>query len=464
MCIRTGQICPGLPEGPLFVDMTGIARYGMQKRKSKQSTESTNLTTQTWMCPDNTTIHRISQRATVTEAFYERFLTYFTFEGEGKDIRNRLTWLYHLPLLSTDGTNAALVLAVEATATAYCAVESADLALRRYSWSLYGEALQTHGRFVSRSRSKDEVTVHMVSTSVLFSFFEAMQATNADAYRSHIYGAAKMLEVTGPGQCTQGVLCQIYYHLRTQMTFIHLTGNGNQTPVEVRRILYGTLEYKKLPMFQRLMSHVSTLSEMYVASSFGATQQSLDLATYIKVESEVDSLWHEYADPTANIGPQPLWKEAPTGTVQFRDAFTALTIAYFSSARILLGIIARRLATPLLDLTDHYTTILQASQFLQTYTIGCAYMRMATPLLLVALHSPRPSQQRRATGCFERWIRKSMTVISALALESIYQQRASEKQLSVLVLETYGTISSNFDSNSTLTFDTSTSTVGIAVD
>jgi hypothetical protein len=209
-CIRTGQLCPGLPDGdgPFFVDMTGIAKHGMRKRKPKQSAKSMESMTPTWLRPDDVTILRISQRAVVTEAFYERFLTHFTSEGEGKDIRNRRTWLHHLPVLSTDGTNEALVSALQAVISAYCAVESADPALTRHSWNLYGEAFRMHSRFVSRSRSKYEVTVHMVSTSVLFRFFEAMQATNADAYRSHVYGAAKMLEVTVPGQCTQGeVFC-----------------------------------------------------------------------------------------------------------------------------------------------------------------------------------------------------------------------------------------------------------------
>jgi hypothetical protein len=239
------------------------------------------------------------------------------------------------------------------------------------------------------------------------------------------------------------------------MTFVHLTGGGKETPVEVRRILYGTLEYRSLPMFQRLMSHVSTLSEMYVASSVDETQQTLDLTTYMIVKAEVESLWHEYADA------QLSWQEVSTGTVQFRDAFTALTTAYFSSARILLYATALQLVASFLDLTDHHATILHASQFLQTYTIGCAYMRMATPLLLVALHSPRPSQRRQATDCFDSWIKKSMTGISALALEAIYRHRASEKLL--LALAHDHTMSSSLDSVGPPTFGTST-TVGFAVD
>ena len=210
MCIRTGRECPGLPDGPLFIDMTSIAKHGMRKRKTKQLSQSSGSLAKGWMRRGDVLPYRISQRAAVTEGFYARFLSYFTSEGEGKDIRNRRTWWHSLPFLTTDGTNEALVLAVQATASAYCAVESGNVALAQHSWKLYGEALRMHGLFVSRPQTKHEVTVHMVSTSVLFSFFEAMQSTNAEAYRSHIYGAVQMLEVTKPKQCSEGTLCQIY--------------------------------------------------------------------------------------------------------------------------------------------------------------------------------------------------------------------------------------------------------------
>jgi hypothetical protein len=180
------------------------------------------------------------------------------------------------------------------------------------------------------------------------------------------------------------------------------------------------------------MSHVSTLAETYVARKDCETQQPLDLSTYINVNTEVEALWQDYVDAATRVKTQVSWQDDLTGEVQFRDAFTALTMAYFSSARVLLSIVAPQLAASFLDPTDHCATILQASQYLQTYTIGCAYLRMATPLLLVALHSPELSQRRQATDCFERWIKKSMTGISALALESIHQHRASEKKLSIL--------------------------------
>ena len=210
MCIRTGHDCPGLPGGPVFVDMTNIAKHGMRKRRSRLTSKSGESSTLSWMRSDQVLSYQISQRAVVTEAFYAHFMAHFTSEGERKDIRNRRTWLHSLPVLTTDGTNEALTTAAQATASAYCAVESGNMALIQYSWKMYGEALRAHTRFVSRPHTKQEITVHMVSTSVLFSLFEAMQSTNAAAYCSHVFGAVRMLELTTPKQCSQGALCQIF--------------------------------------------------------------------------------------------------------------------------------------------------------------------------------------------------------------------------------------------------------------
>ena len=425
MCIRTGRKCPGLSDGLLFVDMTNTAKHGMRKRKSDPLHAMTGLLTHDFVHPNNLPIHHISHRAAVTEAFYERFLACFTSDGEARDIHNRKTWLSSLPVLSADGTNEALSLAVQAIAYAYCAADAAHVALKQHSLKLYGQALRKHSRLISRPRSKHEVTVHMVSTSVLFSLFEAMQATTADAYRSHIYGAAKLLEVTKPKQCSHGVLCQIFYHLRTQLLLIHLTGYGKETPVEAQRILYDTLEYVRLPVFQRLMGCMAMLAEVYFAHQHGMAGQNINHVTFMTIKTNVELLWHEYAEEAALADTFLFWEDA-LGTMHFRDAFTALTVAYFSAACILLHVTAPQPATPSINMADGCTTILQASRYLHTHTIGCAYIRMAVPLLLVALHCPRLSQQRQATACFEHWINQPMSGISALALESIYRHRASE--------------------------------------
>jgi hypothetical protein len=413
--MRFGRRCPGLASGPVIVDMTNNARHGMQKRRKKSVAITKHQ--EVFIVWPQENINQISQQAMITEAFYARFLSYWTSEGDGKDIRNKTTWLHRLPYYSTDGTNDALTLAVQATASSYCAVETQNPALTRHAWDLYGRAMRTHSQFLARSRTaKYDVTIHMISTTVLFSLFEAMQATSAEAYRSHVYGAAKMFEVTSPNQCAQGTLCQIFFHIRTQMALVQLTSGGKAMPIDIRRILCDALEYEELPLFQRLTNHLTTLADVY-NDSIGGGKGVIDVVEYRDVKSAIDTLWQEYTS-TAE-GPLS-WTEASTSSTQYRDAFTALTLSYFSAVRILLGVVApgpHQTFTP--GITDDYTDILQAARYLETCRNGCAYMRMAAPLLLVALHGPEDRQRRIATGCFEGWRTGSMRGISELALETI---------------------------------------------
>lgn len=429
MCERFGSECHGLDDGPVFVDMTKKARHGMQKRRRKPAPDVKAVSSHQALPPQAYFDH-ISQQATVAEAFYGRFLSYFTSEGDGKDIRNKNSWLHRLPQLSLDGSNDALTIAVQATAFSYCAIETDNPSLTRHAWDLYGQAIQIHGRFLARSRSTaNAVTLHMISTSVLFSFFEAMQATNADAYRLHVYGAAKMFEVTDPRQCSEGVLCQLFFHIRTQLAFVQLTSNGKRTTVDVKKILHDALDYEELPIFQRLTTHFTKLADTFSGAATSLREkdeaQLMTDEEYEAVEKEIDSLWDEYNETASANHEILMWHDPSTNTTQFRDAFTALVIAYFSATRVLLAITATQFDVPYEALKDHCRSILQASLYMQTCSIGCAYMRMAAPLLLVALHAPEMKQRRIAIGCFESWERGSMRGISELALDTV-QRRSHE--------------------------------------
>lgn len=366
----------------------------------------------------------MSDQSVVTEAFYARFLSYFTSEGDGKDIRNRVSWLHRLPQLSVDGTNEALTLAVQATASSYCAVQTSNPALARHARDLYGRAIQTQGRFLARSRTgKVAVTVHMISTSVLFSFFEAIQATNADAYRAHIYGAAKMFEVTHPNQCTEGVLCQIFFHIRTQMAFVQLTSHGKETPVDVKKILYDALIYEELPIFQRLVTHFTILASMYSGVDGHDKQPRLEEAKAMSISTAIEELWSEYELTAALDNEQLTWHNTITNTAHYRDAFTALVCSYFSATRILLSTLSPIPATPESDTAKLHQSILDVANYLQTHVIGCAYMRIAGPLLLVALHAPRTKQRKKAFEYFQSWEYTGLRGITTLIIDCMYRHR-----------------------------------------
>lgn len=119
------KICPGPLEGPLIVDMTANAKNGMKRGRKTHSTPM--------LCANSIQAHHLDIDPLVstatTIAFSESFLNHFTSEGESKDIRNQLTWLQRLPDLGTDKSDKALVLALEATATAYGAIMSSNTAM-----------------------------------------------------------------------------------------------------------------------------------------------------------------------------------------------------------------------------------------------------------------------------------------------------------------------------------------------
>lgn len=422
MCLRFGRKCPGVDNGPLIVDMTEQAHCGPRRRKKEPSVKWSAPETVVW--PHQTHISRISQQGVVTQAFYSRFLLYFTSEGDRKDIRNKSSWLHRLPWLSVDGTNDALTLAVQATASSYCASETHDPALYRHARNLYGQAIRQHGRLLARVKAAAHaVTLHMISTSVLFSIFEAMQATNAQAYCLHIVGAAKMFEVTDPRQCAEGVLCQLFFHLRTQMAFIQLISSEQRTDIDVRKILHDSLDYEELPIFQRLTTQFTLLAAVYKSMTQGiewdpTTGSQLTPGEHKAFRTEIDALWQE-----CNERGEATWYDEGTQARVFRDVFTALMVAYFSATRVLLALTAPTFASPSTDYVDHFQLILDAARYMQTRQIGCAYMRIAAPLLLVALHAPHVEQRNAAVANFEAWETSTMRGMSELALEAIERRR-----------------------------------------
>ncbi|KAF2689825.1 hypothetical protein K458DRAFT_273559, partial [Lentithecium fluviatile CBS 122367] len=363
---------------------------------------------------------QISHRYPLNEVFYSTFLSYFTATGEGEDIQNKQTWLHKLPAFSTDGTNRALEIAVQATASAFSGVKTKNVALLQDACNLYGKALHMHSHLL---RLKRDITVHMVSTSVLLSFFEAMHATTASAYCEHINGAAKMIELAGPGQCTQGVLCQVYFHIRTQLAFVYLTSKKHQSNNSAEKVLRNSLSYTKLPIMQRLLSLFSRLSEVYVRLEDGEEQdmgqQIDDSIVVMEVQSAVDALEEEYKAAAEEKGERLSWKTS-TGTIEYRNPYTAVCIAYIAATRLLLSTLAARLPVTYLGPTDFFHVILNATAYLCTVKIGCAFMRMSSPLYLVAIHASMVDQRMKALAVFEEWKVSGLGGISALALESIY--------------------------------------------
>ena len=386
------------------MDMTADAEHGMKKRRMPTYVRPSEIQD---MRADY--IQKAPVQAVIVKAFYANFMTHFTLRGEGQDIGNELTWLQRLSDLATSDSNGALVLALEATATAYGAIMSSQAALSKRARDLYGTALHLHHGLLQHYGSKKNITIHMVSTSVLLSFFEAMQATTADAYCAHIYGAAKLLELTGPGECGRGVLCQLYYHVRTQVLFIELASDHRNAPrISDKKILYDTLLYERLPLFHKLMYCITALGES------GDVTYETNCAS---IKAQVEQLWIEFVNDHHFIS-----QDRSTHCSLFRDAFTALTMAFFTSVHILLAVRGSGSTMDMESSKQHCQLILHAAMYLDTDHNAIAFMRMAMPLLLVALHSEQQVFRSGATGRFAVWSERSMKGISALALDAIFRK------------------------------------------
>lgn len=433
MCIKYGRTCPGPGNGLIIVDMT--PKSSRPKKKKKAERDATKMTFE-GLPPElvSTMTVQISQRHVMNQVFYENFLAYFTVTGEAGDIKNRQTWLHRLPAFAADGSNHALDLAVQATASAFNFAKTKHLPLMQDACQLYGRALNQHSHIL---RLKKRVTVHTVSTSVLLGIFEAMNATTASAYRQHISGAAELVKLAGPEECWMGVMCQLFFNIRIQMAFVYLTTRQeDRSSVCAEKVLRETLMYRDLPIFQRLISHIVRLTALYLQLEDSENEHMpdlLDLNEYTSIRADVDDLWHEYSLAAEEQGQSLYWINEAGGT-EYRDAYTALCIAYFASARALFGIVAPHLAASYLDVTDHYQQMLDIAVYLATFKVGCAFMRMATPLYLVAMHAKRKEQKDIAVDIFEAWRVVGLGGISVLALESIYRRRGIRRKDIVLSL------------------------------
>lgn len=216
MCVRNGKVCPGPVDGPLIIDMTSqtVKRTNAGK-KARPARKDTGKTSKAIVTKPVLSVASIAQPSTVNalqEAFFAKFVVYFASD---KDLQNKMTWLHVLPSWTADGSNPALTLAVRATSLAHTAATYHDLPLLQEACTMYGKALQSHQVVLASNQNK--ITPRMVSTSIMLSMFEAMLSTNGDAYREHIYGAAKMFDIAIPLDCSDGVMCQLFFHIRTQM-------------------------------------------------------------------------------------------------------------------------------------------------------------------------------------------------------------------------------------------------------
>lgn len=198
-CQRAGRDCPGPQEGPIIVEMTKVARARKKKANINLPAMQLNASPALGLA--------------ATEAYYGHFLAFFLSTSEGK-IWER-SWMCELPVLASRPDADALRLALQATSAAFCAIRADDIALLRAARDAYGEALTAHRKALMRIGSTSDL--RCICTSLLLSFFEAMDNTSPHAYREHSTAAAMLLSRAGPDECSHGIMNQLFHNVRAQM-------------------------------------------------------------------------------------------------------------------------------------------------------------------------------------------------------------------------------------------------------
>lgn len=100
----------------------------------------------------------------------------------------------------------------------------------------------------------------------------------------------------------------------------------------------------------------------------------------------------------------------------YTNAHQANSVATYSLARLIVLLLLDRQTPSYFTLTkpmdneDNEETMMQASAsiisaatYLSTFDIGCAYLRIITPLQIVAQHSPSPAQRDCAVYILQQW-------------------------------------------------------------
>ncbi|OCL13775.1 hypothetical protein AOQ84DRAFT_412117 [Glonium stellatum] len=134
----------------------------------------------------------------------------------------------------------------------------------------------------------------MIYTSTMLSLFEAMRATTTDAYREHIQGTSRMIELVEHDVYSTTLFNQICVHVPRQMSVI--LSLITQTPLStfLRRRSIKALS-RDYPIFQRLMAQIAGLTELYSNQSNHRLEESdVDTERYHIITTNLVCLWDEY--------------------------------------------------------------------------------------------------------------------------------------------------------------------------
>lgn len=187
------------------------------KRNYQPSRKSSRRTTQPTASQLIETVlpPTIESPQVVTDQFLSNFITFFARVSPRQVIFN--SWMTGLPDMLT--TRSIVVeKSIIAASMVFAGRDSGNISLVMESYKWYGAGIAKQRKLLEELQcEKRAPTVEEICTPILLSFFEITCNTSPTGYFQHLMGAARLLEMRGPEDCSSGILHQLFLTIRIQL-------------------------------------------------------------------------------------------------------------------------------------------------------------------------------------------------------------------------------------------------------
>ncbi|KAH8646105.1 hypothetical protein BX600DRAFT_443914 [Xylariales sp. PMI_506] len=423
-CLITGRTCSGASQGATIIDQTRAVmnKYNTDPESSSSSSPSSSTAKESnESCGNFTLCQQPSHRAIMFSSFVSHFMSFLTSNTGGQ---SKWPWLHAVQDITApmyDGDGDTLQLSLHALATAYCGTTSRNTVAIAEALRMYGIAVgQLRAALLVRTSAQQPPDSAMICTTVLLSLFESVCATSPGAYAAHLAAARKMLGLARAEMAGSTFLRQVGVHIQYQTLLTKVTGvslgslsaENSDADSDWNDLCWFQLN-ESPQVADRLLWQLLRLGEVF--SEQRHRRYNVKRVAYLDdITYNIDNLWVEYLVEELTHDNDIFQLSCDTEkTPNYRDVMTALTIAYFATARILLSVLQDNLAaSPSLNregtnvpgLEHQYEVILTSCSYLATQDIGCASFRLIFPLTLAAVYSTSSVQRWQAKELLENWL------------------------------------------------------------
>ncbi|QKX58231.1 uncharacterized protein TRUGW13939_05352 [Talaromyces rugulosus] len=329
------------------------------------------------------------------------------------------------------------------------------LATQSQQQSVFKEALRWYDRglgYVQKTLKSagsipDNEMHLLVPAALLMSFFEAINPTLDSGFEQHILGAIILLEAKGPETFATPEFHDLFLAVRGHAVTVSLMTGKSTCLAEEKWLTVPFMYTTKSPLDRIndcllvMMNNVSWMEDR-PAGLIDPTKSTLDDQCIIRLSClmvELDEIWSQISHwEIPRSGDNSETGQFSSGCVYtYTNAHRANSVAIHSLARLTLLLLLDRQTSPM-GKGDYREMIMQASAsiisaatYLSTFDIGCAYLRIITPLQIVAQRSPSNSQRDCAVHILQQWwAEKPLKGLTWKALQTI---SLSNKKSTLLV-------------------------------